>query len=128
MSISTEYIETVLFKIVTSSSDYRGVSQITLHFNITVVNDPVSFEYALPKLLTVKAQLEDGVMQGETKFIYTSPRALDKQDNKITWVIPVPENNPDFMSIVLNENNTFTLTVDREMLNINNTGKNNIVI
>jgi len=72
VSISTEYIETVLFKIVTSSSDYRGVSQITLHFNITVVNDPVSFEYALPKLLTVKAQLEDGVMQGETKFIYTS--------------------------------------------------------
>lgn len=67
-------------------------------------------------------------MQGETKFIYTSPRAFDKQGNKMTWVLPVPEDNPDFMSIKLNENNTFTLTVDREMLNVNNTGKNDVIV
>ena len=41
--------------------------------------------------MMVTAVYENDIFQGEPKFIYTSPRALDEQGNKMTWVLPIAE-------------------------------------
>ena len=53
---------------------------------------------------------------------------MDKQGNVMVWTLPERREIPDYALLVLNDNNTFTLRVDKYKLNENNTGQIHVVL
>ena len=82
-----------------------------MYIEIVIVNTNPAFATAFPASLEVEVD-QNTDLTGET-YVFTSPEATDAEDDTITMTFTGMDAMSEFATIVQNEDDSFTFTIDK---------------